>query len=151
MDDARSRLYWASCSLGQGGSKDLHRHRLFGASASAASVSLPAHPLGGSRPFYGICYPLWSPFHTPGAVSILRWGPGAWPPMLWPTDVPVRLAPWLVPSPVNPCVPQLEWDMSRHPLTARHVTGAHVTIPLDSAGGGVRAMGALVREWTTSR
>ncbi|KIK12755.1 hypothetical protein PISMIDRAFT_18509 [Pisolithus microcarpus 441] len=47
--------------------------------------------------------------------------------MPWPTDAPVRLAPWLIPNPVNPYVPQLERDVSKHPSTARRVTGAHVT------------------------
>ncbi|KAI5997063.1 hypothetical protein EDD15DRAFT_2247661, partial [Pisolithus albus] len=36
--------------------------------------------------------------------------------------VPVRLAPWLIPNPVNPYVPQLERDVSEHPSTARRVT-----------------------------
>ncbi|KAI6169089.1 hypothetical protein EDD17DRAFT_1525204, partial [Pisolithus thermaeus] len=54
----------------------------------------------------------------------------------WPTEVPVRPAPWLIPNPVNPGVPQLEWDVSLHPTTARRITGVHVTLPLDSAGGG---------------
>ncbi|KAI6110779.1 hypothetical protein EDD16DRAFT_1710640 [Pisolithus croceorrhizus] len=73
---------------------------------------------------------------TPNAGNIPQWSPGTWPPMPWPTEVPVRLAPWLIPNPVNPSVPQLEWDVSLHPTTARRITGAHVTFPLDSAGGG---------------
>ncbi|KAI6033635.1 hypothetical protein BKA83DRAFT_276854 [Pisolithus microcarpus] len=97
-------------------------------SAAAAAT----HPLGGGWPFYRTCHP----FPTPGAGSIPQWSPHTWPPMSWPTDTPVRLAPWLIPNPVDPYVPQLEWDVSRHPSTARRVTGAHVTIPLDSAVGG---------------
>ncbi|KAI6094503.1 hypothetical protein F5141DRAFT_1015440 [Pisolithus sp. B1] len=73
---------------------------------------------------------------TPSAGNIPQWSPGTWPPMPWPTEVPVRLAPWLIPNPVNPGVPQLEWDVSLHPTTARRITGARVTLPLDSAGGG---------------
>ncbi|KAI6033681.1 hypothetical protein PISMIDRAFT_686725 [Pisolithus microcarpus 441] len=51
--------------------------------------------------------------------------------MPWPTDVPVQLAPWLIPNPVNPYVPQLERDVSKHPSMARRVTGAHVTSSSD--------------------
>ncbi|KAI6120072.1 hypothetical protein EV401DRAFT_2209200 [Pisolithus croceorrhizus] len=96
-----------------------------------------AHPLG-RWPFSGTS-PWWPPLPlstTPTAGNIPQWSPGTWPPMPWPTDVPVRLAPWLIPNPVNPGVPQLTWDVSMHPTTARRVTGAHVTLPLDSAGGG---------------
>ncbi|KAI6033647.1 hypothetical protein BKA83DRAFT_4042985 [Pisolithus microcarpus] len=83
-----------------------------------------AHPLGGSQPFHGIFYPLPPPFPTPGAGSIPHWSHGPWPPMPRPTDIPVQLAPWLIPNPIDPYVPQLEWDVSRHPSTARRVTGA---------------------------
>ncbi|KAI6094508.1 hypothetical protein F5141DRAFT_1169871 [Pisolithus sp. B1] len=96
-----------------------------------------AHPLGG-WPFSGTS-PWWPPLPlstTPTAGNIPQWSPGTWLPMPWPTDVPVRLAPWLIPNPVNPGVPQLTWDVSMHPSTARRVTGAHVILPLDSAGGG---------------
>ncbi|KAI6120066.1 hypothetical protein EDD17DRAFT_1012609 [Pisolithus thermaeus] len=96
-----------------------------------------AHLLG-RWPFSGIS-PWWPPLPLgtiPGADTVPQWSPGTWPPMPWPTDVPVRLAPWLIPNPVNPGVPQLDWDVSLHPTTARRVTGAHVTLPLDSAGGG---------------
>ncbi|KAI6158320.1 hypothetical protein EDD17DRAFT_1012490 [Pisolithus thermaeus] len=88
--------------------------------ASAISPLRPPLPLG----------------TTLSAGNIPQWSPGTWPPMPWPTEVPVRLAPWLTPNPVNPGVPQLEWDVSLHPTTARRITGAHVTFPLDSAGGG---------------
>ncbi|KAI6033610.1 hypothetical protein BKA83DRAFT_4178589 [Pisolithus microcarpus] len=73
-----------------------------------------AHPLGGCWPFYGICYP-W---------CIPQWSP----------------ASWLIPNLVNPYVPQLEWDVSRHPSMTRHVTGAHVTIlRQEEEGVGARA------------
>ncbi|KAI6100015.1 hypothetical protein EV401DRAFT_925360 [Pisolithus croceorrhizus] len=96
-----------------------------------------AHSLG-RWPFSGIS-PWWPPLPlgaTSGAGNIPQWSPGTWPPMPWPTDVPVRLAPWLIPNPVNPGVPHLDWDVSLHPTTARRITGAHVTLPLDSAVGG---------------
>ncbi|KAI6044122.1 hypothetical protein EDC04DRAFT_460943 [Pisolithus marmoratus] len=78
---------------------------------------------------------------TPLSGSVPQWSPGTWPPLPWPTDVPVRIAPWLIPNPVNPNVPQLEWDVSTHPTTARRVTGAHVTLPLDSGVGGSSGTG----------
>lgn len=56
--------------------------------------------------------------------------------MPWPVDVPVRLAPWLIPNPLNSGLPQLEWDVGTHPLTARRVTGAHVNVALDTAAAG---------------
>ncbi|KAI5991904.1 hypothetical protein EDD15DRAFT_1065203 [Pisolithus albus] len=46
--------------------------------------------------------------------------------MPWRTDMPVRLAQWLIPNPVNTYVPQLEREVSKHPSMARRVTGAHV-------------------------
>ncbi|KIK12743.1 hypothetical protein PISMIDRAFT_18503 [Pisolithus microcarpus 441] len=54
---------------------------------------------------------------------------------LHPVQVASRNGVLLIPNPVNPYVPRLEWDVSKHSSTARRVTGAHVTIPLDSAGG----------------
>ncbi|KAI5991925.1 hypothetical protein EDD15DRAFT_2549481, partial [Pisolithus albus] len=84
-------------------------------------------------------HPRRTPLPTPGAGSIPQRNPGTRPPMSRPMDMPVRLAPWLMPNPVNPYIPQLEWDVSRHPSTARRVTGAHVTVPLDSAEGGAGA------------
>ncbi|KAI6033613.1 hypothetical protein BKA83DRAFT_4178648, partial [Pisolithus microcarpus] len=105
-----------------------------------AAAAGAAHSSGGCWPFYGI-YHAWR-LHPVQVAS--HQSPGTWPPMLWPTDIPVRLAPWLIPIPIDPYVPQLEWDVSKHPLTARYVTGAHVTIPLDSAGGG--GGGARARE-----
>ncbi|KAI6033630.1 hypothetical protein BKA83DRAFT_1805288 [Pisolithus microcarpus] len=99
----------------------------------ALSVLRRPAPPPQSRPFYGTLPPL---FPTPGVGSIPQWSPATWPPPPWPTDAPVRLAPHLIPNPVNPYVPQLEWDVSRHPSTARRVTSAHVTIPLHSTVGG---------------
>ncbi|KAI6003443.1 hypothetical protein F5J12DRAFT_722558, partial [Pisolithus orientalis] len=78
---------------------------------------------------------------TPGLGSIPQWTPGTWPPLPWPTEVPVRLAPWLIPNPINPGVPQIKWDVSTHPMTARRITGAHVILPLDSRGGGSAGAG----------
>ncbi|KAI6044111.1 hypothetical protein EDC04DRAFT_460536 [Pisolithus marmoratus] len=76
------------------------------------------------------------PLGTPAvASSVPQWSPGTWPPVPWPTDVPVRLAPWLIPNPINPDVPQIVWDVSTHPTAARRVTGAHVTLPLNLGGG----------------
>ncbi|KAI6011109.1 hypothetical protein EDC04DRAFT_2905651 [Pisolithus marmoratus] len=83
-----------------------------------------------------------TPLGTPAVVgSVPQWSPGTWPPVPWPTDVPVRLAPWLIPNPINPNVPRIVWDVSTHPTTARRVTGAHVTLPLYSGGGGSTAAG----------
>ncbi|KAI5991931.1 hypothetical protein EDD15DRAFT_2274394 [Pisolithus albus] len=64
--------------------------------------------------------------------------------MPWPTDAPVRLAPCLIPNPVNPYIPQLKWDVSSHPSTARRVGGAHVTIPPDLAVGGAGGGGGEI-------
>ncbi|KAI6011122.1 hypothetical protein EDC04DRAFT_781420 [Pisolithus marmoratus] len=86
-------------------------------------------------------WPSWLPGTTSVAGSVPQWSPGTWPPLPWPTDIPVRLAPWLIPNPVNPNVPQIEWDVSTHPTTARRITGAHVTLPLDSGVGGSAGAG----------
>ncbi|KAG6328873.1 hypothetical protein ID866_10216 [Astraeus odoratus] len=61
--------------------------------------------------------------------------------MPWPIDVPVKLAPWLIPNPLNSALPQLEWDVSTPPSTARRITGAHVNLPLDASDGGSRGSG----------
>ncbi|KAL4064730.1 hypothetical protein V8B97DRAFT_1300688 [Scleroderma yunnanense] len=84
----------------------------------------------------------------PGAVPI--WSPGTWPLMPWPIDVPVRLAPWLIPNPINSVLPQLEWDVSTHPSTARRVTGAHVNVALDMSGAGGSRGRAILDEPATS-
>ncbi|KAI6003448.1 hypothetical protein F5J12DRAFT_154272 [Pisolithus orientalis] len=94
-------------------------------------------PLSGPSPWL----PPLAPGVAPGSESVPQWSPGTWPPLPWPTDVPVRLAPWLIPNPVNPGVPQIEWDVSTHPTTARRVTGAHIILPLDSGGGGSTGTG----------
>ncbi|KAI6011117.1 hypothetical protein EDC04DRAFT_2547489, partial [Pisolithus marmoratus] len=85
----------------------------------------------------------------PGTSAVPQWSPGTWPPLPWPTDIPVRLAPWLIPNPVNPNVPQIEWDVSTHPTTARRVTGTHVTLALDSGVGGSAGAG-IAHEPATS-
>ncbi|KAI6140982.1 hypothetical protein BKA82DRAFT_2655150, partial [Pisolithus tinctorius] len=94
-------------------------------------------PLSGPFPWR----PPWVPGVTPGLGSIPRWTPGTWPPLPWPTGAPVWLAPWLTPNPVNPSVPQIKWDVSTHPMTARRITGAHVILPLDSREGGSAGTG----------
>ncbi|KAI5988931.1 hypothetical protein F5J12DRAFT_728026, partial [Pisolithus orientalis] len=126
-------------------------------SPEAYTFRFPPHPLSRPHPYYpytsahilGAC-PLsgLSPWRlprvsgvTPGLGSIPQWTPGTWPPLLWPTEVPVRLAPWLIPNPINLGVPQIKWDVSTHPMTARRITGAHVILPLDSRGGGSAGAG----------
>ena len=83
-----------------------------------------------------------------GAVP--QWSPGTWPLMPWPIDVPVRLAPWLIPNPLNSGLPQLEWDASTHPSTARRVTGAHVNLALDTGAAGGSRGRAIFDEPATS-
>ncbi|KAI5991870.1 hypothetical protein EDD15DRAFT_2197311 [Pisolithus albus] len=73
-------------------------------SYAVARAATATHSSGGRWPFDRIYYP-WTLFPTPGAGSIPQWSPATWPPMPWPTDVPVRLAPCPIPNPVNPYVP----------------------------------------------
>ncbi|KAI6140984.1 hypothetical protein BKA82DRAFT_2655103 [Pisolithus tinctorius] len=80
-------------------------------------------------------WPTWAQGVTPGSGRVPHWNPGTWPPVPRPTEVPIRLSPWLTPNPVDPNVPQIEWDVGTHPTTARRVTGASAITPLDSGGG----------------
>lgn len=85
--------------------------------------------------------PTWAPAVTPGSGRVPHWNPGTWPPVPRATEVPIQLSPWLAPNPIDPNVPQIEWDLGTHPATARWFTGAHVILPLDSSGGGSMSAG----------
>jgi hypothetical protein len=59
-----------------------------------------------------------------------RWTPGTWPPVAWGTNVPVQIAPCLIPNPVNLNLPQIIWDISQNPVRAQLITGAHTIVSL---------------------
>jgi hypothetical protein len=64
----------------------------------------------------------------PGADP--RWIPDTWPAAA--SSVPIRLAPYLIPNPANPDMPQIVWDISQNPSGAQRITGAHTIISLSS-------------------
>ncbi|KAH7920770.1 hypothetical protein BV22DRAFT_1107536 [Leucogyrophana mollusca] len=64
----------------------------------------------------------------PGTVPAMQWTPGTFPPLSHPHDLPVRLAPWLIPNPVNATLPQITWDITQHPSAAKRLTGSHVSV-----------------------
>lgn len=60
---------------------------------------------------------------TPVPADTLNWTPGTFPPLPFGTPVPFHIHPSLIPNPVNPTVPQLQWDVLHAPEQARQYTG----------------------------
>ncbi|EGO04040.1 hypothetical protein SERLA73DRAFT_175771 [Serpula lacrymans var. lacrymans S7.3] len=67
--------------------------------------------------------------------TCVHWTPGTWPPVCYPNNVPVRLAPWLIPNPSNTYMPQIVWDVSQDPSRSKRLTGAHVMVDMGTVGG----------------
>ena len=106
--------------------------------------AIPAQVFWGTNMFNGPRMWPTSPF-TPGAAATLTggwplpgaippgWSPRAWPPTPRQTNAEsarIILCPWLIPNPAMPSMPHVVWDITKHPNTARWVTGRHVTVPL---------------------
>lgn len=70
-----------------------------------------------------------------------QWSPGTWPPLddrhlhQWGdararATVPIRLSPHVIPNPNNAHLSQIEWNVIKHPSTARRLTANHVVVEL---------------------
>ena len=42
----------------------------------------------------------------------------------------IKVAPWLIPNPVNPNLPQTLWDLTQPPMMAKRLTGKHVVVDM---------------------
>ncbi|KAJ7721470.1 hypothetical protein B0H16DRAFT_366457 [Mycena metata] len=56
-------------------------------------------------------------------ADTLHWTPGTFPPQPFGTPVPLHVHPSLIPNPINPTIPQLQWDVIHAPELARLYTG----------------------------
>ncbi|KAJ7478577.1 hypothetical protein B0H11DRAFT_2194187 [Mycena galericulata] len=56
-------------------------------------------------------------------ADTLHWTPGTFPPLPFGTPVPFHIHPSLIPNPLNPTIPQLQWDVLHAPEQARLYTG----------------------------
>ncbi|KAJ7645921.1 hypothetical protein DFH06DRAFT_1476534 [Mycena polygramma] len=65
-----------------------------------------------------------------GVVAVpadtLHWTPGTFPPKPFGTPVPLHVHPSLIPNPLNPTIPQLQWDILHFSEQARLYTGAGI-------------------------
>jgi len=61
-----------------------------------------------------------------------QWTPGTWPSDAYGISAPFRVAPFLIPNPVNPEIAEFFWDISQNPVRARCKTGAQANISLTS-------------------
>ncbi|KAJ7647861.1 hypothetical protein FB45DRAFT_894634 [Roridomyces roridus] len=59
-------------------------------------------------------------------ADTLHWTPGTFPPLPFGTPVPLHIHPSLLPNPLNPTIPQLQWDILHRPEQARHYTGRSI-------------------------
>ncbi|TFK46515.1 hypothetical protein OE88DRAFT_1729062 [Heliocybe sulcata] len=96
----------------------------------------PMNAITGSNP--AAFSPVWDPNATmsvsggyplPGTSP--NWTTPPWPPVSMPgTEMPMRIAPCLIPNPVNALLPQIVWDVSKSPSTARKITGRHIILDM---------------------
>ncbi|KAJ7176415.1 hypothetical protein C8R43DRAFT_975576 [Mycena crocata] len=56
-------------------------------------------------------------------ADTLHWAPGTFPALPFGTPVPLHIHPTLIPNPINPTIPQLQWDVLHAPEQARLYTG----------------------------
>ena len=42
----------------------------------------------------------------------------------------IKVAPWLIPNPVNPNLPHTLWDLTQPPVMAKRLTGKHVVVDM---------------------
>jgi len=42
----------------------------------------------------------------------------------------IKVAPWLIPNPVNPNLPHTLWDLTQPPMMAKRLTGKHVVVDM---------------------
>ncbi|KAF8161745.1 hypothetical protein K438DRAFT_2025684 [Mycena galopus ATCC 62051] len=56
-------------------------------------------------------------------ADTLHWTPGTFPPKPFGTPVPLHVHPTLIPNPINPMIPPLQWDILHFPEQARLYTG----------------------------
>jgi len=61
-----------------------------------------------------------------------QWTPGTWPPLDWAHDVPIRLSPHIIPNPNNRHLPLIDWNVTKHPSTAKRLTPNHVVVDMSS-------------------
>jgi len=55
----------------------------------------------------------------------------SWPPPF--RTLPLHLAPWLAPNPVNPDRPHVVWDVSQPPSTAKRISGKDIFVDMHDA------------------
>jgi len=66
----------------------------------------------------------------PGTVPF--WTPvESWPPPV--RTLPLHLAPWLSPNPVNADRPHIVWDVSEPPSTAKRISGKDIFVNMNEA------------------
>ncbi|KAF8551795.1 hypothetical protein OG21DRAFT_1512333 [Imleria badia] len=61
-----------------------------------------------------------------------QWTPGTWPPLDWARDIPIRLSPHIIPNPNNAYLPLIDWNVTKHPSTAKRLTPNHVIVDMAS-------------------
>ena len=86
------------------------------------------HPLD---PWAGVYYTGGHPL--PGTMP--QWTPGTWPPLDWARDIPIRLSPDIIPNPNNAHLPLIDWNVTKHPSTAKRLTPNHVVVDMASIWG----------------
>jgi len=101
----------------------------------------PSHPLG-PQPHY-------SPYHlsssptTPQSAFSPAWTPAPYIPQLPAHTSTIKVAPWLVPNPVNPSLPHTLWDLTQPPILAKRLTGKHVVVDMKPQFGEVATYPAV--------
>ena len=90
--------------------------------AVLATPLTPGQPLGMSGGISAVPASVPMPFWT--SVE-------SWPPAV--RTLPLHLAPWLSPNPVNPERPHVVWDVSEQPSTAKRITGKDVFVNMQDA------------------
>lgn len=86
------------------------------------------HPLS---PWAAI--PLTGGHPLPGTMP--QWTPGPWPSLDWASDIPIRLSPYIIPNPNNAYLPLINWNVTKHPSTAKRLTPNHVIVDMASIWG----------------
>ncbi|KAH7909615.1 hypothetical protein BJ138DRAFT_1154864 [Hygrophoropsis aurantiaca] len=97
-------------------------NRLLGPAQHVERATAPVDPWSAARVTGG--WPL------PGTCP--QWTAETFPALQHTQNTSVLLAPWLIPNPVNANLPQINWDIGRHPSSARRITHSHVNLDINT-------------------
>lgn len=86
----------------------------------------PSHLLVPPHPYYS---PYSSP-NTPQSAFSPAWTPAPYMPQLPAHTSTIKVAPWLIPNPVNPNLPHTLWELTQPPIMAKRLTGKHVVVDM---------------------